>query len=349
MSYQSHRILHYASENYHTETEGPVFFDFTNPDTTIGFRYMVENPTLKAVFNGSETFFIDKTDSTITISHKPQFAYTESLPLLTNSIITLKKALPGIINDISIMKMISDTLISNKEFLVASFTLENKTLSSLGYYTPITLKRLFYYKVIIDPDTFLPTQILQKNSAEPDDYILTAFTNISSDISMLKQESWYYSTYLNKFKLSTPKQSKLIKANTNAPYWKGSYYHINDTLTLNSFKGKVILLEFWIKNCGYCIAAVPSLNTLSKKYNSDEFSIIGINRYDKKEDIHFFYEKNHPEFKTIIDDNGNITKAYGIDGFPTVVLIDKKGVVLYAGGFDKELIDKLLQKSFPNK
>ncbi len=68
-----------------------------------------------------------------------------------------------------------------------------------------------------------------------------------------------------------------------------------------------------------------------------------------KNKIHFFYEKNHPEFKTIIDDNGNITKAYGIDGFPTVVLIDKKGVVLYAGGFDKELIDKLLQKSFPNK
>ena len=35
--------------------------------------------------------------------------------------------------------------------------------------------------------------------------------------------------------------------------------------------------------------------------------------------------------------------AYGVDGFPTLVLIDKKGIVIYAGDFDKKLLGKLIK------
>ncbi|HET9430879.1 MAG TPA: TlpA disulfide reductase family protein, partial [Chitinophagaceae bacterium] len=167
--------------------------------------------------------------------------------------------------------------------------------------------------------------------------------DLKAGISHLPENSWYYSTYLKHFKPSSEKRMLLIKANTIAPDWEAVYFNAHDTISLSKFKGKVVLLEFWIKNCGYCIAAVPELNSLIEKHKSTNFTVIGINRHDKQEDVNFFYQKNQPNFKTVFDNNGSISAAYGIDGFPTIVIIDKKGIVLYAGGLDKELIDRLLK------
>jgi thiol-disulfide isomerase/thioredoxin len=343
MSYNYYRSLNYFSENYHSETEGKIFLDFRSKDTALGFRYQAENKNYKSVYNGSETFYLDKDDTTIKVSFKAQIGHFELLPLFTNSIITLKNALPHIINDGEVVKKLADTTIETKSYYLASFVLQNKTLSSLGNFDPISLKRDFFYKIVIDKTTFLPLQIIRTNSAEPKDYILTSFSNLKPDISQLPENSWYYSTYMKDFKPSSDKTVTLIKKNAMAPDWEANYFKTNEAISLSKLKGKVVLLEFWIKNCGNCITAVPELNYLNKKYRNNNLIVIGINRHDKQEDVNFFYQKNKPHFNTVIDTNGNITTAYGVDGFPTIVLIDKKGIVLYAGSFNKELIDGLLK------
>lgn len=345
LSYKYHRGLHYFSENYHRETEGNIFLDFRTNDTTLGFKYQAENKSFKSVYNGSEYFYLDKDEKTMQLSFKAQIGHFESLPGFSNSIITLKKVLPEIISNAEVLKSLSDTTINAVTFHVASFILQNKTLTNLGIYSPVSLKRDFLYKIIIDKTTFLPTQIIQTNSAEPQDYILTSFSSLKPSINELTENSWYYSTYKNDFKPSSDKKAELIKTNVLAPDWEASYFTSNDKISLSKLKGKVVLLNFWIKNCGYCIASVPELNKLIKKYDSNDLTVIGINKHDKQADVAFFYEKFKPDYNTVYDSNGNITKVYGIDGFPTIVIIDKEGKVIYAGGFDKEIIDSNLKTS----
>lgn len=346
ISYNYYRSINYFSESYHSETSGTTFFDFKSSDTTLGFRYQLENEQYNMVYNGAEAFHLNKKEKTIKIYYKPKHRDFASLSLLANSIVTLKRALPAIIEDNEIVKTLTDTSIGNKSYYLASFVLQNKTLSGLGSFDMTTIKRTFFYKIVVDKASYLPLHVIQTNDGEPKDYMLTSFTEFKSNPSIPSELSWYYSTYLNDYKPASQKKLTLIHPNTMALAWQLSFFNSDDSIQLSNLKGNVVLLEFWIKNCGYCIAAVPKLNALLERYKGKKLQVIGINTHDTKDDINNFYKKNQPKFKTVYDNNGKVTTDYGVEAFPTVVLIDKNGVVLYAGSFDQEQLEGLLKASF---
>ena len=344
ISYTYFRSINYFSEDYHNETSGTTYLDYKSNETILGFKYQLEDKQYKMVFNGTENFDLNQKDKTIKINYKPTLNDFSSLSLFLNSIVTLKNVLPVLIAEKNLVKTLSDTTIANKSFYLVSVILQNKTIDGLGTFTATTIKRSFLYKIVIDKGSFLPLHVIQTNNAEPKDYMLTSFSNITTNTSNLPELSWYYSTYTNEYKPVSEKTIILIKKNTIAPGWQLPYFATTDSLSLNKLKGKVVLLEFWIKNCGYCIAAVPKLNTLIKKYSNKKFQVIGINAHDTKEEISSFYQRNNPIFKTVYD-NGLVTDKYGIDGFPTLVLIDKKGIVIYSGNYDQGQFDKLVQNA----
>jgi peroxiredoxin len=115
-----------------------------------------------------------------------------------------------------------------------------------------------------------------------------------------------------------------------------------ERISLGALKGKPVLLEFWIRNCGYCIAAVPELNTLVRRYAGTDLQVIGVNGHDGPEDIRLFYQRNQPGYRTMADKNGSIATAYGVDGFPTVVLVGRDGKVLYVGEVDRAKLETLI-------
>ncbi len=340
ISYDYYRDINYFSENYHRETNGTSFIDFRNADKILGFKYQFENDQYKLIYNGAESFSINKKDSSIRVKYKPALSDLSSSSFLVNSVITLRNVLPVLIADRSINKTLTDTAMDNKTFHLVSFILHNKTIDGLGTFSPITLKRDFLYRLIIDKSTLLPLHIVQTNNAEPKDYMITSFSNIRS--ADLPEDSWYYSTYNKYYRSVSEKKLVLVKENTVAPDWTLSPFDNNESIALNSLKGKIVLLEFWIKNCGYCVTAVPKLNELAEKYRTAAFQVIGINAHDNKEDISNFYQRTKPNYKTV-QDNMKVTNAYGVQAFPLVVLLDKKGIVLYSGDFDQERVDKLIK------
>lgn len=343
LSYKYHRSINYVSENYQSETNGTTFLDFNTSNSILGFRYQLENDQYKMIYNGAEAFHLNKKDRTLKVYYKPKLSDFSSISLFVNSIVTLKNALPIIIADDAIQKTLADTTIDNKTHHLVTFVLENKTLSGLGNFDVITLKRNFYYKFIIDKITFLPLLVIQTNNAEPKDYVLTSFTVLRTNADAPSDLSWYYSAYTTEYNPALEKKLALIKPNTLAPDWQLPYFDSNESVSLSKLKGNVVLLEFWIKNCGYCITSVPKLNTLIEKYKDQGLQIVGINRHDTKEDMDFFYRKHQPRFKTVNDNNGKVTVEYGVDAFPTIVLIDKQGTVLFAGSFDDQQIEELIR------
>jgi thiol-disulfide isomerase/thioredoxin/protocatechuate 3,4-dioxygenase beta subunit len=141
----------------------------------------------------------------------------------------------------------------------------------------------------------------------------------------------------------------------------------SEPVKLADLRGKVVLLDFWGTWCGPCIAAIPKLINLHEKYHDKRLVIIGIHD-DSKNSIGDLEKeigklsKERWDGKTIpftvaLDGGGNTkiegsqqtargatTAAYGINSFPTMVLIDKEGKIVtrYNPERDNKILGKLL-------
>ena len=205
-------------------------------------------------------------------------------------------------------------------------------------------KNNFIFKFIIDANTDLPFIVLQQNDMNSD-FIKTTFTGIETNVSKPAELSWYYSTYSDEYKPAEQETTpKLLHVGSSAPGWNLQLYNNGKTLALDALKGKVVLLDFWIKNCGPCIASVPHLNELQKKYANKNFEIISINSYDPKQDVKRFCDKHKVGYSVTL--NGKeIAKKYGVSAFPTMFVIDKEGKIIYAAAGYDETIEKKIEQS----
>lgn len=343
ISYCYYRSINYFSEDYHSETSGHTYLDFRSNDSTLGFKFQLENEQYKMVYNGSEAFHLNKKEKSIEIHRKPDPRDFESLSLFANSIVSIRQVLPMVISDKDIIKKLADTSINGKNHYLVTFVLKNMTIGNIGGFNSLALKRNISYRLVVDKTSHMPLQIIQTNDAEPNDYVLTVFKHTEKSGKSPDEHSWYYSTYLDDYQPSSLKKLAMVQPNTKATDWLLPFIDGCDTLRLSSLKGKVVLLEFWIKNCGYCISAVSELNGLWEKYHGKNLQVIGVNAYDSRGDICSFYKKNQPKFRTVYDYDGNVTRDYGVDAFPTIVLLDGNHKILYAGDFDQVQLNNLLK------
>jgi thiol-disulfide isomerase/thioredoxin len=114
-------------------------------------------------------------------------------------------------------------------------------------------------------------------------------------------------------------------------------------VSLPAQKGKLVLLNFWITHCGYCIASVPEMNALQQRYKGKNVKIFAINPYDPETVIRKFQDRMKVQYE-VLTNGEEVRLKYGVEGFPTVVLLDKDGTVLYAGAFEKEKIQAMIDK-----
>jgi thiol-disulfide isomerase/thioredoxin len=119
---------------------------------------------------------------------------------------------------------------------------------------------------------------------------------------------------------------------TFAPPWTNVTPLTGAPSSLASLKGRVVIMDFWATWCGPCKAIVPRLSALKDRYGAQGLSVVGITT-DDAEKAADYASKNAMKYPSVVDGNGDTSKAYGITGLPTMLVVDKRGVVreVYVG------------------
>lgn len=113
-------------------------------------------------------------------------------------------------------------------------------------------------------------------------------------------------------------------------------------LRLSSYRGKIVLLDFWATWCTPCREEIPSFVELENKYGKDGFEIVGVSMDDEPEPVRTFYQQFHMNYPVVMG-NANLGEQYGgVLGLPIAFLLDREGHIRakHIGATQPETIEK---------
>lgn len=120
------------------------------------------------------------------------------------------------------------------------------------------------------------------------------------------------------------------KAAENKPAPSVNLLSMSDqAVTLESLKGKVVILNFWATWCPPCREEIPSMIKLNKMMEGKPFAMlcVAVDEGGKKSVAEFLKNTGY-SLPVFFDPTGQAPKTYGLTGVPETFVIDKNGVVV---------------------
>ena len=119
-----------------------------------------------------------------------------------------------------------------------------------------------------------------------------------------------------------------------------------ETIGLEQFRGKPVVLNFWATWCGPCYEEHPILVANARRLGS-QAQFLGVVFQDSEEKILKFLADRGSGYPTVVDDAGKTAIAYGVGGIPETFFLDANGTIVakHDGPISTDLLLTNLRKA----
>lgn len=127
-----------------------------------------------------------------------------------------------------------------------------------------------------------------------------------------------------------PRAIPTVLIGTQAPTLSGPTVITGETLSMDQYRGKVIMLNFWASWCLECQVEHESLLEIHRQFGEHpDFVMLGINYQDRVQDARKYLDDYGTRFAHVRDQKGTISIDYGVYGVPETFVMDRQGVIVY--------------------
>ena len=95
---------------------------------------------------------------------------------------------------------------------------------------------------------------------------------------------------------------------------------------LDSFRGKIVLINFWATWCPYCVREMSDMGQAANIFK-DDLVILAVNTGESKSKVKRFVDANGISYPILLDTESVVAQAYLVAGMPTSYYVDKEGII----------------------
>jgi cytochrome c biogenesis protein CcmG/thiol:disulfide interchange protein DsbE len=117
-------------------------------------------------------------------------------------------------------------------------------------------------------------------------------------------------------------------------------------VTLESLRGKTVVVNFWASWCVPCVEEHPVLSAAPARFGPDVV-FLGVVYEDEEPAVQQFLSQYGAAYPSLVDDGGKVSIAYGVYGVPETYFIAGDGTIVnkYVGPLRPEQLDGFIQEA----
>ncbi len=127
-----------------------------------------------------------------------------------------------------------------------------------------------------------------------------------------------------------------VSRGVEAPAFRLPVLGASSPVSLDQFRGKVILLNFWATWCKPCEDEMPAMDRLYRALQPEGFEMLAVSVDEESEPVETFRQRLGVSFPILLDPRQEVSRLYQTTGFPESLLIDGNGMIVerYVGPRD---------------
>ena len=123
---------------------------------------------------------------------------------------------------------------------------------------------------------------------------------------------------------------RIESLNIQAPNFNTYAYNTGEQISMDGFRGNVLLVDFWKSTCNPCMSELPLISDLYDMYHADGFDVLAVNMDTDVNGMELAMEIIGADWPVHYDGlafDGELAQLFGVNRCPHTVLIDRNGII----------------------